>query len=258
VLFRSADFTWNTTLVASHVKSILVSLPGIESNKNGLPEQGSSLGAPGQNSTYTINNIAGEQVGTMFGPTFQGVDASGTPILSSTSSIIGHGLPTLDLGWTNTFTYKNWDLNFFLRGTFGHNIINSWRAFYEPVVTGQLASYNRVQTKYFDPNIKAAAFSNLYVEKGDFVKLDNATLGYNFRFAQGSSISKLRVYVGGNNLFVITNYSGTDPEARLVDAGQADNGGFVSGAGNPLAPGIDRRSTYFRARTITLGVNLSF
>lgn len=256
---QKADFTWSTTLVASHVKSVLVSLPGTEASKTGLPENGSSLGAPGQNNTYTINNIAGEQVGTMYGPTFQGVDkATGNPILSATNGIIGHALPTLDLGFTNNFTYKNWDFNFFLRGTFGHNIINSWRAFYEPVVGGQISSYNRVQTKYFDPNLKSAQFSSYYVEKGDFVKLDNATLGYNFKFAQGSSISKLRVYVGGNNLFVITGYTGTDPEARLVDAGQADNGGFVSGAGNPLAAGIDRRSTYFRARTITFGVNLSF
>lgn len=255
---QKSDFTWTTTLVASHVKSVLVKLYNGTETAVGLPENGSSLGAPGQNSTYTINNIAGQQVGTMYGPTFQGVDASGNPILSATNGIIGHGLPTLDLGWTNNFTYGNFDFNFFLRGTFGHNIINSYRAFYEPVIPGQISSYNRVQTKYFDPNLKNAQFSSLYVEKGDFVKLDNATIGYNFKMNAGSTISKLRVYIGGNNLFVITGYTGTDPEARLVDGGQSDNGNTVAGAGNPLAPGIDRRSNYFRARTVTLGVNLSF
>jgi iron complex outermembrane receptor protein len=255
---QKADFTWTTTLVASHVKSVLVKLYSGTETATGLPETGSSLGAPGQNSTYTIQNIAGQQVGTMWGPTYQGVDASGNPILSATPGIIGHGLPTLDLGWTNTFTYKNFDLNFFFRGTFGHQIINSYRAFYEPVVGGQISSYNRVNTKYFDPNLKNAQWSSYYVENGDFVKLDNLQLGYNFRFAQGSMISKMRVYAGGNNLIVITGYTGTDPEARLTDSGGTDNGAFNPTVANPLAPGIDRRNNYFRARTVTLGVSLSF
>ncbi len=264
-VIQKSNMTWTTTLVASHVKSTLVALyPGTDTAE-GLPELGSSLGAPGQNSTYTIRNIAGQQVGTMIGPVYQGVDASGNPILStSQNNVLGHGLPTLDLGWTNNFTYKNWDLNFFLRGTFGHQIINSYRAFYEPVVGGQISSYNRVNTKFFDPNLKNTQWSSLYVENGDFVKLDNLTIGYNFRFNPGSAISKLRVYAGGNNLFVITGYTGTDPEARLVDTGATDNGAFnpVNADGtrqtNPLAPGIDRRNNFYRSRTVSLGVNVTF
>ena len=256
---QKTDFTWTTTLVVSHYKSTLVSLyPGTEA-KDGLIEFGSQLGAPGQNNTYTIRNIAGEQVGTMVGPIYKGVDGSGNPILDANPySRIGHGLPSLDLGWTNNLTYKNWDLNFFIRGTFGHNLVNSWRAFYEPLVPGQIASYNRVKTKYYDPALTTASWSSLYVEKGDFVKLDNLTLGYNFKFGSGSAISRLRIYAGGNNLFVITNYTGVDPEARLVDSGANDNGNTAGSPNNPLAPGIDRRNNYFRARTLTFGVNIAF
>ncbi len=76
----------------------------------------------------------------------------------------------------------------------------------------------------------------------------------------GSQVSRLRLYVAGNNLFVITNYTGVDPEARLIDYG--DNGfqpGINSQAqGNVLAAGIDRRNSYFRTRTFTFGLNVTF
>lgn len=259
-VIQSGDFTWNTTLVGTHLKSILVSyLPGTET-PTGLAEPGSDLGSPGQNSTYLIQNIAGQQVGTIWGQTYQGVDSKGNPILSATSGKLGNGLPQADLGWTNNFVYKNWDFNFFLRGTFGHSLVNSYRAFYEPVVAGQIVSYNRVKTKFFDPNITNPVFSSYYVEKAGFVKLDNITLGYNIPVKAGGTVTRFRVYAAGNNLFTITNYTGVDPEARLIDYGDA---GFVPGInnltqGNVLAAGIDRRNSYFRSRTFTLGLNLTF
>jgi iron complex outermembrane receptor protein len=218
------------------------------------------LGSPGQNSTYLVQNIAGQQVGTLWGQTYQGVDAKGNPILSATSGKLGNGLPQVDLGWTNSFTYKHWDFNFFLRSTLGHSLVNSYRAFYEPVVSGQIVSYNRVNTKYFNPAITNPVFSSYYVEKANFLKLDNATLGYNFPMKPGSQVSRLRLYVAGNNLFVITNYTGVDPEARLIDYGDT---GFQPGInsqaqGNVLAAGIDRRNSYFRTRTYTFGLNITF
>ncbi len=258
---QKSNFTWTTTLVGTKLKSILVSyLPGTET-PTGLPEVLSDLGSPGQNSTYLIQDIAGQQVGTIWGPTYNGVDNAGNPILSSASGKLGNGLPQMDLGWTNDFKFGNWDFNFFLRGTFGHSLVNSYRAFYEPVVAGQIVSYNRVKTKYFDPKITNPIFSSYYVEKADFVKLDNVTLGYNFPMKPGSGISRLRLYLSGNNLFVITSYTGVDPEARLVDYGDSGfNPGYINAIqqGNVLAPGIDRRSNYFRTKTFTMGLNLSF
>lgn len=273
---QKGDFTWTTTLVGSSYKSVLKSLySGIET-KIGLPELGASMGAPGQNNSYPISNIAGQQVGTIFGPVFSGqVDSNGSPLMIDTDGslklatdaailsrnpykVLGHGLPSFELGWTNTFTYKNFDFNFFLRGSFGHSLVNSWRDFYENQNSGSIKSYNRVVTKYSRSDIKDAQFSSYYVEKASFLKLDNATIGYNVKLGGNSPLSKFRVYVSGNNLFVITSYTGVDPEARLEDKQSSDNGGFTSSTGNPLAPGIDRRSNFFRARTITVGVNLTF
>ncbi|MBP6237552.1 MAG: hypothetical protein KA536_15490 [Saprospiraceae bacterium] len=62
----------------------------------------------------------------------------------------------------------------------------------------------------------------------------------------------------GQNLFTITGYTGIDPDVRLSDTGAQDNGGRLAAVGNPLAPGVDRRSTYYLARTLTFGVNLGF
>ncbi|MFN8342607.1 MAG: SusC/RagA family TonB-linked outer membrane protein [Cyclobacteriaceae bacterium] len=273
-VIQTGDFSWSTTVIGSTRKSILKSLfAGVETSA-GLPELNAGMGAPGQNNTYPISNIAGQQVGTIYGPKFTGtVDASGSPLMESADGtpklfkdldrakdyhILGHGLPQAELGWSNALTYKSWDFNVFFRSSLGHSLVNSWRAFYEPIVPGQINSYNRVDTKYSRSDIKDAQFSSYYVEKANFLKLDNATLGYNFKVNPSSGISRLRLYVSGNNLFVITNYTGVDPEARLEDKASSDNGGFTSSTANPLAPGIDRRSNYFRARTFTFGVNLTF
>jgi iron complex outermembrane receptor protein len=91
-------------------------------------------------------------------------------------------------------------------------------------------------------------YSDIHVEKANFVKLDNFAFGYNFTFNKSKYISALTLYIAGQNLFTITNYSGVDPEVRYGDA--YDNN-------NPLAPGIDRENTYFRTRSLSIGLNLT-
>jgi len=97
-----------------------------------------------------------------------------------------------------------------------------------------------------------AVFSDRYVEDASFIKIDNATLGYNFNLSEGFYFSKIRLYISGQNLATFTNYSGIDPEVRFVD--DPDGDGF----GDPLAPGIERRSTYLTTRSFTFGLNLGF
>jgi iron complex outermembrane receptor protein len=151
------------------------------------------------------------------------------------------------MGLTNTFRYKAFDLNFFLRGSFGHDLVNTYRAFFENSTPTVVASYNVVKTKYYNPALKSGqTFSSLFVERASFVKLDNATLGYNFDFKNAGIVKGLRVYINGQNLFVISDYTGVDPEVRY------------SYGGNILAPGVDARDTYVRTRSITLGANVKF
>ncbi|MCA6434714.1 MAG: hypothetical protein IM574_14015 [Cytophagales bacterium] len=92
-------------------------------------------------------------------------------------------------------------------------------------------------------------FSSLYIEDASFLRLDNASIGYNLPL-KGNSFSNIRFYATGQNLFTITNYTGIDPEVRYSDTDNGD--GFQTN----LAPGIERRNTYFTTRTYTLDVSL--
>jgi len=99
----------------------------------------------------------------------------------------------------------------------------------------------------------SGTLSSKYVEKGDFVSLDNLALGYNFTLPKTSVFSKIRVYVAGNNLFYITKYSGVDPNPRYTDPETTSNG-----IPSPLITGMDRRDTWFRTRSFTFGANFVF
>lgn len=252
-VLKNKKLTWNTGINYSHNHVVLKRLD---------PSAGSyigetNLGSPGQEATQITRTFEGAEIGSFYNAVYMGLDANGKflfddgtgkAVLSGATTyktVIGHGLPKFEMGWTNSFTYKNFDLNFFLRGSFGHDLINTERAFYEnPAVS---SSYNVVNTKYFNPSLNdAQLFSSFYVEKGDFVKLDNATLGYNFDLSKNSKsgIRSIRAFLTGYNLFLITGYTGADPEVRYTDNG------------NILAPGIDRRETWVLTRSFTFGVNI--
>ena len=234
-----------------------------------------NLGSPGQNNTFVIRVKEGEEVGQIWGPVFSGnVDAAGTPILADVNgdgvvnagqgsaladdgdfAILGTGLPDFEIGWTNQISFGNWDANVFFRAVVGHSLVNSFRSFYEPVI-GSQASYNFVNTKNANPAIKTAQFSSYYVEKADFLRLDNMSVGYNFNLKDESYIKALRINLAAQNLFTITGYDGVDPDPALQDGG--DLGNLQSGQPNVLIPGIERREAYFTSTTVSLGLNINF
>jgi hypothetical protein len=220
------------------------------------------MGAPGQSAVQLVRVKEGEEFGQLWGPVKAGVNADGTVALADLDGdgsycncdadrqVIGNGMPKFTMGFNNTFSLGNWDLNIFLRGTFGHDLVNSYRGFYENNEITTVGNWNIVKTKHYDPNITQAVVNSSHVEDASFVRLDNASLGYNFKMTPGSAVSRFRIYLAGQNLFTITDFTGIDPEVRFADTEpEPDNG---------LAPGIERRNTYFTTRTITLGVNLSF
>ena len=208
-------------------------------------------GSPGQNNNPIVWNKAGEKIGDFYGPRFLGLTENGEYILSGETpdefERLGNGLPTGDFGLTNSFSYKNWDMNFLLRGSFGHLIYNSFRGFYENA-DGASLTWNSVVTKNTPTNplvTSTPTFSSLYLERGDFVRLDNLQIGYNVP-SKSAYLSNLRLYAGVQNLFTITQFSGVDPEVRWTSDG------------DPLAPGIERRNTYFLPRTWTAGLTITF
>jgi TonB-linked SusC/RagA family outer membrane protein len=246
-------FSWTTGINGTYyIATNLVSLSNEEFNYGGF-RLISNLGAPGQNNTLLVRVEEGAPLGQLWGKTYDGINDDGTwrfvdqnedgEINDDDETVIGNGLPNFQLGWNNTFQFGNFDLNFFLRGVFGHDLINTFRAFYEAPST--ISSYNILSTSSDIRELTdSPLFSSLHVEDASFLKLDNATLGYNLPLGGNAPFNRVRFYVAGQNLFTITNYTGVDPEVRFQDGN------------NPLAPGIDRRNTYFRSRTITVGVNL--
>lgn len=252
------NFTWKTGVNFSTNHTKLSKLSADIAPGSYIGE--TNLGTPGQEATQITRAYAGQDIGLFWGPVYKGLDKNGKYLFDNGKggdttdenayrTLIGKGLPKWEFGWTNTFTYKNFDLNFFFRGSIGHDLINTYRGFYENATV--VSAYNVVKTKYYNPNIKdVQKFSSLFVEHGTFVKLDNATLGYNFPLARTGMVKSFRAYINAQNLFVITNYTGVDPEVRYAD--QSTN------PPNVLAPGVDRRETWVRTRSFTLGVNLVF
>lgn len=268
---RDTDILWNTGIVFDTYNTTLEEYITDESMR-------ANLGSPGQNSTNLIRVAKGEEVGQIWGPVFSGeVAEDGSPIMKDLNGDgqlitdqgnalsddgdfkqLGSGFPDFSIGWTNQVNYKNWSLNAFFRGAFGHSLVNTYRAFYEPIDPGAINSYNRVITDKAVDGLTVAQFSSLYVEKADFFKLDNVTLSYDFDVSNLSFVRSIQVRATVQNAFTITNYTGINPEPILQDLGASDNGGRIGTTGDVLSPGIDRRHRYFSDRTFTFGVNIGF
>ncbi|EAZ81301.1 SusC/RagA family TonB-linked outer membrane protein [Algoriphagus machipongonensis] len=264
---QNANFTWSTGVNFSTLKTNLRSLSAGDLSF-GEVNYRSNFGSPGQNLTQLIRIQENGPLGQIWGPIQVGVSDDGSPIMkvidgtaedengnpvycncNDDRTQLGTAYPTLNFGFNNSLRYKNWDLNFFFRGSFGHYLINSYRGFYENTESTTVQNWNIVNTKYFDPNITKAEYNSTHVEKADFVVLDNATLGYNFKIQPGKAVSRVRAYVSVQNPFMFTGYTGVDPEVRYGDS-ESNN--------DPLAPGIERRATYFTTTITTFGLNLSF
>lgn len=171
-------------------------------------------------------------------------------------TIIGRGLPLHVGGFSNNFTYKNFDLNVFFQWSYGNNLINANRLMFEGSTSNnpflnQFATYidrwspTNPSNTYYRAGGGINTYSSNVVEDGSYLRLKTVSLGYNFskKLLDKIKLSSLRVYASAQNLFTMTNYSGPDPE--------------VSTRNSVLTPGFDF-SAYPRPRTIVFGLNTSF
>ena len=225
------------------------------------------------NTTNPIVLQEGERLGNIRAGIFAGYDSDGRTLIineetgqpSSTDRvlerdgvIVGNALPDYTFGLNNTLIYKDWDLNLMLRGATGHSIVNAPRMAYE--YSGLAGTQNFVKTILFDPDNRenGGIYHSGHVEKADFLRLDNATLGYNIKMSESSKIDNLRLYVAGNNLFTITDYTGADPEVRYTERSWVQ-GNEIDTNIDILSPGLDKiEFGYFPTSVYTIGVNISF
>ena len=189
-------------------------------------------------------------------PKYKDVNGDGK-IDSSDRTFIGRGQPIHTGGFTNDFSYKGFDLSIFFQWSYGNDILNANRLFFENVNgkkdLNQFASYaDRWTPENPESDIPAATksssnqvVSSRVIEDGSFLRLKTVTLGYNIptKYTQRWKIANARVYVAGQNLWTLTSYSGYDPEVSIRNSA--------------ITPGLDY-SAYPRAYAINFGVSLGF
>jgi TonB-linked SusC/RagA family outer membrane protein len=249
---KSQSFTWRTSFNVSHNKNIVESISSNEFAINNI--QTAFLGGKGQSSltsqiiqpgyavgTYNLWHYVGKNENGV--STYQKADGSITASqpLSTDQRIAGSAQPKFIYGWSNTFLSKNFDFNFLVRGVTGNKILNGTLASLNNPADSKFQNIPRFTLGESFKDINAYLMSDRFLESGAYLRLDNATLGYTIR-PNLKTIKSVRLYLSGNNIFIITNYRGIDPEINI--------GG--------LAPGIDNKDFYPKTRTLSVGITASF
>jgi len=243
---KKSKLSWDFNLILDYRKNKVLSIQNdyykLEYRNIG------DVGAPGI-SAWTHRLEEGEPVGNIHTYrfleidsvgkwVFDDIDTSGT-ITTEDRTVVGNGVPDFYLGFTNTLRYGNIDLSVMLRGMFGHQIINAKRIWHEnPMFLPRNIMKTALDTELWDD----PEFSSYYVEDGDFVKIDNITLGYTYPFTENRYIKSIRIYGTVNNVFVFTRYTGLDPEVSFKG----------------LEPGNDNRFDYPSVRTFIVGLSVKF
>lgn len=251
VVLEKRAFKWNTNFNISYNQNVLKSLSNdLYTTKR---KEIGNLDGPGLYDIRAYLLEEGQPIGNMYGYAFAGFKDDGTwqfwdktdtkklsakEITPEDKRVIGNGLPKYWMGFTNTFSYKNFDFSALIRGTFGFNILNNTRLYYG---NQSIIPSNVLKSAISDRVIESPVFSDYYVETGSYLRIDNATLGYTIPI-ENKFMLKARIYASVRNLATFTKYSGQDPELAILG----------------LTPGMDNRSTYPATRTMTVGVNIQF
>lgn len=255
-IIKTKDFSWDANITASYNKQEITKLSNKDYSTSGFPA-GSLHGLRGMSGIYSQYITEGYPLGAFFGPRCLGLDEDGKYILKTdengevVNEYLGSAQPKVNLGIAMNFSYKAFDLNIAGYGMFGQKVLNATTmSMYDPT---RLPAQN-VPDKYITSGITSdPTYSDYWVEDGSFFRLQSMTLGYTLPGnLKKVGFDKIRFYVTGENLFVITGYTGIDPEVRTDLRRDSSTGDITA------SPGIDRYDSYPRPRTFSLGVNVSF
>ena len=245
---QKEKFEWNTTLTLANNSNRLIKFTNDEftAGEYKVGYMSTPIGS------YSQRLIEGHSLGTFYAPLWTGVNKKGEDTLEGANQLtgkvkeedwkaVGSAYPDLTFGWSNSFRIGKFGISATFRGQVGGKIFNTYRALYENV--SNLGQSNILASWLEDTSFKGKEikYSTKYIEDATFLKLDNISLSYDFSF-RNEYVSKLRLYLTGQNIFCLTGYSGVDPEVSL----------------SGIAPGIEGTSYYPRTRTFTFGATLTF
>ena len=242
---------FNTTLLKNNIEGL-----------QGIYYSG-SLDGPGLTNERVLAYINGESIGSFLLPEFKGLDNNGlsvyagadgsdkyaSQVTSDDYKVVGSALPDIIYSFSGSSEYKNFDLTVNFNGVSGNEIYNNTSNAY---FRRQLLNGGNNTAKKLLKDFPTESATNSdkpstrYLEDGSYLRLNNLTFGFNYNKFKTSYVKNLRLYLTGQNLFVITKYSGYDPE---VNTNKSMNG--------LTSYGIDL-SSYPKAKTFLLGVNVTF
>jgi len=193
-------------------------------------------------------------IGTFYGFKCEGISQGGDWVFQDMNNddliqevidftVLGCGLPKHMYSFTTNFSYNRFYLNIYFVGAAGFKVFNAKRLWYENTTNSPSNYFTSIldyPNNQLDDRLR---FSDYYLEKGDFLRVDNIAFGY--RIQGKRYIKSVDAYVSATNLYTLTAYTGLDPEVG-------------SGTGDGLTPGWDRRSFYPRTRIFQVGLNLKF
>nr|WP_315166370.1 SusC/RagA family TonB-linked outer membrane protein [uncultured Flavobacterium sp.] len=249
------NLTWDISGNASFLKNNVENFPGFIST--------GALNGQGLSNAYAQVITNNYPAYTYYMYEWRGYDANGMSIYADAAgNDTGLGtaakklldktpLPKINVGFTTNVAYKGFDASASFYGAFGHYIYNNTTNayFFKGAFTGDPG---KNVTQEAASSAQSAADPNSpstkYLEKGDFLRMGNLTVGYTFSGAliEKFKMKSARLYVNASNLFIITNYSGSDPE---VDTDKSLNG--VPSAGMEYL-------SYPREKSVSVGLNVTF
>lgn len=236
-IFNTADFNWSVDANGATLNNKIQGLPVSQILSGAV----SGPGLSGVTANIYKNGYA---AGSFYMAEHKGFDANGKDIFGD-KIIVQSALPKFTYGFNSQMNYKNLDFSFSFIGQTGGYLFNNTGL--NALNINNLASDRNVSEKYYKSGANSAnaqVLSTLYLEKSDFLRLNSARLGYNFKIQGAKWLQGLGVYVTGQNLFTITNYSGYDP---LINSPKATDGN--------QSQGIDY-TAYPPAKTFLFGLTI--
>ncbi len=200
--------SWDVVFTIAYNKNIV-------KNFNQVPIETALVNGQGV-SGATAQRIANNQpTNVYYLKQFNGFDDNGQQIISDQPVYAGDPNPAVIAGFSSTLRHRNLMLTFNFGGAFGYKIYNNT---YNTVTNiSNIKSGRNVSASSFDTKESLSggvAASTRYLENGNFLKLRNAKLEYDFG-NMGQYVKNLTVFISGNNLFVITRFTGFDPEVSV-------------------------------------------
>lgn len=251
----------NVTFIKNTIKELSGSYRGIALNTDTV-----RWGSGGTTGVSSSDNgisylMKGFSLGTFMLYRHVGVDENGNQILNDINKngltpltatagdigdrsadrvVVGQALPKFTIGFTPSVSYKNLDISMVWRGAYGHKAYNAFRATLSSL--SQIGQSNVLKTALKDNFTNVSVASDYWLENASWTRLENFTIAYRIPTSKLKYISSLKLSLTGQNLLVITKYSGLDPELRT-------DGGNSFGIDGGIFP---------RTRNVAFGINVNF